>query len=148
LRPRARRPRAASRTSRLRRRRRLRRHSTPNTNECTAKPPTRSEARHGTPEDYDREVAPLNREFAARSAAIVAISAALYGAAAVNDATGDQAAARSAAARQLLVAITNTVDILERGNALPRVPIPPEVAQIIAGLRGIAAQALADGGTR
>lgn len=100
----------------------------------------RIRARGGTEEDYEREVRPFDREFSVRTSALSGLSAALYGTAGANDAPND-AAARAAALRRMLQAVTNAIDALEHGGALPPVPVPPEISALAARLRAMAAEA-------
>jgi hypothetical protein len=94
----------------------------------------------GTIADYEREVEPIDREFADRSEALQALSASLYGAAAIVDATrsGAGVAEYALAARTVAIAIDRALMVLERGGVLDPVPIPPEITAITATLRAIA----------
>jgi hypothetical protein len=97
----------------------------------------------GTILDYDREVAPLDAEFTARSEALQGLSSSLYGAAAIVDATRSGAPPQqyAVAARHILIALERTTAVLERGSILPSLTIPPDVRQA-----GVAMRALAEGG--
>ncbi len=102
----------------------------------------------GSIEDYDREVAPIDHAFAARGRAIQAMSASLYSAAAVVDATrrGAARADYAALARDLLGALSANIAVLRDGAVLPALPIPAEIDQAIAALRAIASRGVRDAG--
>ena len=94
---------------------------------------------HGTLDDYDLAVAPLNRAFDARVTALAALSGHLYAAASVIDAARGDAGAGAYvdAARTELLAIDDTLTAIEDGAVLPPVPLPPAVDALRAALRGI-----------
>lgn len=89
--------------------------------------------------DYAREVVPLNLAFDARSRALQALSADLYGSAALVNATrGDGGfAAYIPAAQTLLDAIQRDLAVLREGSILPAIPIPTAVDAIVGALQGI-----------
>lgn len=88
--------------------------------------------------DYDREVAPINQVFRARSRALQALSASLYAAAALTDAPDGGLPQYAEAARDVLAAIEMDLAVLREGAVLPAVPIPAQVGTVVATLRGIA----------
>jgi hypothetical protein len=99
-------------------------------------------ARRGAPVGtYDRLVAPLDREFRARTEALAALDAALYHAAAVRDAArfrgGDRESLR-AAARRVLGAMDTATATLARGDVLAPVPRPPELDAVATDLASLA----------
>lgn len=91
--------------------------------------------------DYDRIVAPMDREYAARVDALVSLDAALYAAASINDAAragGGDRLAIATAARTTLLAVQAGLDVLSAGHLLPPVPIPPDVRQAVTALTAVA----------
>lgn len=90
--------------------------------------------------DYNRDVAPMVAEFDERSEALQALSASLYAAAAIVDATRNGAGPAEYAhtAALTVVAIDRMLGVLERGSVLPPVDIPDEILVVTATLRGIA----------
>jgi len=91
--------------------------------------------------DYAREVLPLNAAFEGRSRALQALSADLYAAAALVDATRGANGGLSAyagVARALIDAIGRDLAVLREGSVLPAIPIPPAVDGLLTTLRGIA----------
>lgn len=90
--------------------------------------------------DYAREVVPLDTVFDARSRALQALSADLYGSAALVNAIGSDEgiAGYAEAARVLFDAIRRDIAVLRDGTVLPAVPIPPAVDTILATLQGLA----------
>ena len=96
---------------------------------------------HAQGPDYTREVAPINLVFEARSRALQALSADLYAAAAMVDATRGTDGGLSAyadVARTLIDAIERDIAVLREGAVLPAVPIPQAIDGILTTLRGIA----------
>jgi hypothetical protein len=91
--------------------------------------------------EYERQIAPIDREFEARTQAIGAITTALYAAAAIVNATDQDAGfgAYRTAAVDTLSAINAAVALLQRGSILPPVPIPPEVNAAISALQAVVA---------
>lgn len=90
-------------------------------------------ADHGTLEDYDRAVAPINAEFDARGLAIRQLSGQLIAASVLLDGTTDSESARSAA-RMVRAAMDDTLSVLGEGDVLPPVPIPVSVRVVIVEL--------------
>jgi hypothetical protein len=94
----------------------------------------------GTVADYDARVAPLNAAFRARGAALAALDADLYGAAAVVDATrSSDPAAYLPAVQPVLDALRRDLAVLQDGSVLPALPIPASVTSTVATLETLAA---------
>jgi len=91
--------------------------------------------------DYAREVLPINAVFEARSRALQALSADLYAAAALVDATRGADGGLGAyadVASALLAAIERDLAVLREGAVLPAIPIPQAVDGLLVSLRAIA----------
>jgi hypothetical protein len=98
-------------------------------------------ANHGSIEEYDTLIKPANAELDQRTAAIGALSAALYAAAALKEALGQKdlsPALIAQSAQRILTAASAAVESLSQGLILPPVPIPAVVRQAIAGLEVLA----------
>jgi hypothetical protein len=96
----------------------------------------------GSITDYDREVAPLNATFYARSEAIEALSAALMACAAIVDLSrGVTTEAARAAVLRVLETADYTLAVLARGAVLPPVTPPATLTSTLAVLRGLVARA-------
>ena len=96
---------------------------------------------HGA--EYAREVAPINQVFEARSRALQALSADLYGSAALVDAlhaADAGAGAYTDAARSLLEAIERDVAVLRDGSVLPAVTVPQSIDDLATALRAASRQ--------
>jgi len=98
--------------------------------------------------DYDARSAALDGAFRARSAALVALDAALYDAAAVLDAVraGGRPAAYGPVVARTLQAVDVALHVLGDGALLPAVHVPPVVTEVVTALRAFAPVGAADAG--
>jgi len=93
----------------------------------------------GSIADYDRQVAPIDAAFAARSRVLQLLDQALYAAAGVVDAARDGGGADLAAiAGQVLATLRAAVAVLRDGSVLPAVALPPAVDTTLAALQALA----------
>ncbi len=92
---------------------------------------------------YATQSRALTEAFRARRDALVELDAAVYTAAGINDAvrSGAHPANYVALATTLLDAVSASLRVLRDGRVLPALTVPPEITQVVDGLRALARSA-------
>lgn len=100
---------------------------------------TRVRSSNGTLAEYNTQVAPIRTAFEARSAAIQAITRALYSTARISDKVAAGEPFDINEVRQLILVIRDSMAALDRSGVLPAISIPPTVRTALATLDTLAA---------